>query len=367
MILIGQILLGLILLVVGGELLVRGASALAAAFQISPLVIGLTVVAFGTSAPELGVSLQAALTGNADVAGGNVVGSNIVNILIVLGASALITPLIVSRQLIRLDLPLMILSAIAMWLTALDGVISRVEAGSMFVALLAYLVYSIRASRKETSEMEPESSEPQKSGSQWKHLTLQLMFFVGGLILLSFGARFLVDGAVTIASRLGISQLVIGLTVVAIGTSLPEVVTSLVASYRGQRDIAVGNVVGSNLFNVCCVVGLTGVIAPEGIPVGQQAISFDLPIMAAVAVICFPIFWTGGVIKRFEGALFLIYFGLYTAFLVVSSTKPESGSSFGQKLLMLVIPLTVVALIFSFWSGRAKPVDIEKEEALKTE
>ncbi|MGB1925604.1 MAG: calcium/sodium antiporter [Rubripirellula sp.] len=364
MLVVGQILLGLVLLVVGGELLVRGASALASAFRISPLVIGLTVVAFGTSAPELGVSLQAALTGNADVAVGNVVGSNIVNILVVLGASAIITPLIVSRQLIRLDLPLMIVAAVAMWVSAMDGVISRAEGGMMFVSLVTYLVYSIRASRRESIELPKESSDSTPSATGWKYLALQVVYFVAGLALLSFGARFLVEGAVTIASRLGISQLVIGLTVVAIGTSLPEVVTSLVASYRGQRDIAVGNVVGSNLFNVCCVVGLTGIIAPDGIPVGQQAINVDLPIMVAVTMVCFPVFWTGGVIKRFEGVLFLTYFGLYTAFLVVSSTNPESGSSFGKNMLMLVTPLTVIALAFSFWDGRRQTV--KKEELTET-
>ncbi len=350
----GQILLGLVLLVVGGELLVRGASALASAFKISPLVVGLTVVAFGTSAPELGVSLQAALTGNADVAVGNVVGSNLVNILVVLGASAIITPLIVSQQLIRLDVPLMILAAFGMWGASVDGVISRLEGGIMFTALVGYLIYSIRASRREGVELSDATSEDSANQSGFKYLALQLVLFISGLVLLSFGARFLVDGAIQIASSLGVSQLVIGLTVVAIGTSLPEVVTSLVASYRGQRDIAVGNVVGSNLFNVCCVCGLTSIVAPNGVPVGSQAISFDLPIMVAITVLCFPVFLLGGVIKRYEGGLFLTCFGLYTTFLVVSSTRPESASEFGLTLLLIVTPLTAAVLVFSFWDGRRR-------------
>jgi len=350
MLIAGQLLLGLVLLVAGGEVLVRGASALAAAFRISPLVIGLTVVAFGTSAPELGVSLQAALTGNADVAIGNVVGSNIVNLLVVLGASAIVAPLIVSSQLIRLDVPLMILACIGMWVSSLDGVISRGEGAVMFVSLLVYIVYSIRASRRETVEVAEQAGEGAESGI--KHLAIQAGLLIGGLVMLSFGARFLVEGAIAIATSLGVSQLVIGLTVVAVGTSLPEVVTSLVAAYRGQRDIAVGNVVGSNLFNVCCVAGLTSIAAPEGIPVGQQAIQFDLPIMVAVAVICFPVFCLGGVIKRFEGGLFLLYFGLYTAFLIVSSTDPESTNEFGGTLLKIVVPLTILTLGVSYWEGR---------------
>lgn len=356
MLIAGQLVLGLVLLVAGGEVLVRGASALATAFRISPLVIGLTVVAFGTSAPELGVSLQAALTGNADVAVGNVVGSNIVNILVVLGASAIVAPLIVSSQLIRLDVPLMILAAIGMWGASLDGVISRGEGAVMFISLLCYIVYSIRASRRESVEVVEEFTEYSKSVSGIQHLSVQVGLLIGGLVMLSFGARFLVNGAIAIATSLGVSQLVIGLTVVAIGTSLPEVVTSLVAAYRGQRDIAVGNVVGSNLFNVCCVAGLTSIVAPDGIPVGSQAIQFDLPVMVAVAVICFPIFGLGGVIKRFEGALFLVYFGLYTAFLIVSSTDPESKTDFGSTLIKIVVPLTILILGVSYWEGRRSKV-----------
>ncbi len=348
----GQILLGFVLLIVGGELLVRGASAMASAFRISPLVIGLTVVAFGTSAPELGVSLQAALSGNADVAIGNVVGSNIVNLLVVLGASALITPLIVSRQLIRLDVPLMIIAAVSMWLAAMDGVVDRIEGAMMFGALLLYIAYSIRASRRASVEAVEENSEDSKKVSGSKHLLIQAAFFIGGLVLLSFGAKWLVSGAIEIATSLGVSKLVIGLTVVAVGTSLPEVVTSVVASFRGQRDIAVGNVVGSNLFNVLCVLGLTSLVAPSGVSVQEQAIAFDLPIMVAVSVICFPFFWLGGVIKRHEGALFLIYFSLYTAFLIITATRPEWENSFAKTAIYIVAPLTIVALGFSFWDSR---------------
>lgn len=344
----GQILFGLVLLVVGGELLVRGAAALAAAFRITPLVIGLTVVAFGTSAPELGVSLQAALTGNADVAVGNVVGSNIVNILLVLGASAIITPLIVSSQLIRLDVPLMIGASICMWVMCLNGVISRLEGVILFVSLLTYIGISIHASRRESAEVADEFSEYSRSVSGIRGTLLQVCLFIGGLVLLTIGSKFLVDGAVKVATDLGVSQLVIGLTIVALGTSLPEVVTSIVASVRGQRDIAVGNVVGSNLFNILCVLGLTGALSPNGIPVSDQAIAFDIPVMVAVAVICLPIFISGSVIRRYEGALFLAYLSLYTVFLILAATNPEHRAWFGSVIMFVVVPLSIVTLGLSF-------------------
>lgn len=344
----GQILFGLLLLVVGGELLVRGAAALASAFRITPLVIGLTVVAFGTSAPELGVSLQAALTGNADVAIGNVVGSNIVNILLVLGASALITPLIVSSQLIRLDVPLMIAASVCMWLMALNGVISRLEGTLLFAALLIYIGTSIRASRRESAEVAEEFSKYSRSVTGIGGTITQISLFIGGLGLLTFGSKLLVDGAVKIATDWGVSQLVIGLTIVALGTSLPEVVTSIVASIRGQRDIAVGNVVGSNLFNILCVLGLTGAVSPSGVAISEQAIAFDIPVMVAVAVICLPIFLSGSVIRRYEGALFLAYLSLYTVFLILAASNPESRMWFGQVILFAVVPLTVLTLGMSF-------------------
>ncbi len=310
---------GLVLLMVGADYLVRGAVGIARALGVSPLVIGLTVVAFGTSAPELGVSLQAALTGNADVAIGNVVGSNIVNILLVLGASAIITPLVVSSQLIRLDVPLMVAASIAMWVLSLNGVISRMEGAVLFGSLLIYIWFSIRTSRRESAEVAEEFSDFSRSVTGFAGTMTQIGLFVAGLGLLTVGSRFLVDGAITVAQELGVSQLVIGLTIVALGTSLPEVVTSVVASLRGQRDIAVGNVVGSNLFNILCVLGLTATVSPNGVPVSAPAIEFDIPVMVAVAVVCLPIFISGSMIRRYEGALFLVYLAAYTMFLIATA------------------------------------------------
>ena len=342
------------LLVGGGELLVRGAAALAATLKISPLVIGLTVVAFGTSAPELGVSLQAALSGNADVAVGNVVGSNIINILLILGASALVTPLAVSSQLIRLDVPLMIAASLAMWAMGADGQVSRLEGSILFISLLVYIVFCIRKSRSEQKEVVDEfAQEYSKTTSGFVGLCTQVGLIIAGLVLLGLGSNWLVNGAIAVAKGLGVGELVIGLTIVAIGTSLPEVVTSVVASYRGERDIAVGNVVGSNLFNILCVLGLTSIVSPAGVPVSEEAIVFDIPVMVAVAVLCFPIFLSGNVIRRHEAALFLAYYVIYTGFLIASASKPELKKTFGSVVLYGVFPLTLFALAVSLIQRRS--------------
>ena len=352
---IGQLVAGLILLVGGGELLVRGASAMAATFRVSPLVIGLTVVAFGTSAPELGVSLQAALSNSADVAVGNVIGSNIINILLILGTSALITPLVVNSQLIRIDVPLMIAASIAMWAVSADGLIARWEGVLLFMSLLVYIVFCIRKSRAEQKEVIEEFAQAySRPVTGWVAIVEQIALIVGGLILLGWGSNWLVDGAVVIATQLGVGELLIGLTIVSIGTSLPEVVTSVVASYRGERDIAVGNVVGSNLFNILCVLGLTGAVSPTGLSVSNEAIIFDIPVMLAVAILCFPIFLSGNVIRRHEAALFLVYYGIYTGFLIAASSRPELKETFGSAVLYVVLPLTAFALFISLRKHRQR-------------
>lgn len=347
-----SIIVGLVLLVFGGELLVRGAASLAAAFRISPLVIGLTVVAFGTSAPELGVSLQASLSGNGDVAVGNVIGSNIINVLVILGAAALVAPLIVSSQLIRKDVPIMIGASILTFVFAYDGELARWEGITLFVFLLMYIVACIRGSRKESKAVQDEFEEYATNVSGTKDMLIQIGLLVGGLILLGIGAKLLVDGATQIAVALGVSQLVIGLTIVAIGTSLPEMVTSVVASYRGQRDIAVGNVVGSNLFNLLCVLGLTATISPKPIPVSPTAIHFDLPVMLVVAFVCFPVFATGNLVKRWEGATFLLYYAVYTAILVATAIGASWGGTVQEVTIYGLMPLTLIAVTASVLKSR---------------
>jgi cation:H+ antiporter len=337
---------GLATLVAGGELLVRGASRLAAVAGISPLVIGLTVVAFGTSAPELAVSIKASLGGQTDIAVGNVIGSNIFNVLLILGISALISPLVVSSQLIRIDVPLMIAASVVMWWFGLDGNVDRTEGCVLFSALLCYVVWTVINSRKETAEVQVEFEQEYAQVSTpttWLAL-LQLVLIVVGLSLLTIGARWLVRGAVDVARIAGMSELMIGLTIVASGTSLPEVATSVMATLRGERDIAVGNIVGSNLFNILCVLGLSAIMVPQGIDVSQRALRQDIPVMIAVAVACLPIFFSGHVITRWEGGLFFGYYLAYTTYLVMAAVYPAIGRKFGAAMLCVVIPLTVLTL-----------------------
>ena len=266
-----EISLGLATLVVGAEMLVRGASRLAVAMAVSPLVIGLTVVAFGTSAPELAVSVQSAWNGNADLALGNVVGSNIFNVLFILGLSALIVPLAVSSQLIRCDVPIMVFVSMLLLALGLDGRLGRVDGTLLFVGIIVYTCWSIRQSRRESREIQSEFAHemPRAPHGGWQVLN-QVALIVTGLVLLGLGARWLVDGAVHIAASIGVSELIVGLTIVAAGTSLPELVTSIVAAYRGERDIAVGNVVGSNIFNILCVLGLSSLMGPQGVGVSYH-------------------------------------------------------------------------------------------------
>lgn len=343
----GLIIVGLIALVLGGELLVRGASRLAAYAGVSPLVIGLTVVAFGTSAPELAVSVNACLEGQSDMAVGNVVGSSIFNVLFILGISALISPLVVSSQLIRIDVPLMIAASVLMLGLGWDGNVDRLDGVGLFLVLVLYTGWSVLQSRKESAAIQKEYEQEygeKPTTSAFQKIGLQVLLIVVGLVMLTFGARWLVSGAVTIARLAGMSELLIGLTIVAAGTSLPEVATSVMASIRGERDIAVGNVVGSNIFNILCVLGLSAAVVPGGVGVSDAALRLDIPIMIAVAVACLPIFFTGHLIARWEGGLFFGYYLAYTGFLILAETMPNVSRTFGIMMLTFVVPMTVVTL-----------------------
>lgn len=353
----GLLVLGLVVLVVGGELLVRGASNLASIAGVSPLVIGLTVVAFGTSAPELAVAVNASFDGQPDIAVGNVVGSNIFNVLFILGLSALISPLVVQSQLVRIEVPLMIAVSVLALVLGLDGLIGRIDGIGLFCALVGYTVWSIIQSRKETAavkaEFEQEFADQAKPTAM--HTIAQILYVVVGLVLLNFGSGWLVDGSVAIARILGMSELLIGLTIVAAGTSLPEVVASVVAVIRGERDIAVGNIVGSNLFNIMCVLGVTAAVAPNGIPISVSVLQFDFPVMIAVAVACLPIFATGHLIARVEGAIFFGYYIAYTTFLILTATRSDLAYYFSLAMLFVAIPLTVIVLLVRFVLSMRSP------------
>ena len=350
---IAFLILGLVVLVIGAEGLVRGASRLAALAGIPALIIGLTIVAFGTSAPELAVSITSALNGQPNLTLGNVIGSNIFNVLFVLGISALIAPLVVAQQLVRWDVPIMVGASFALLFFALDGQIGRTEGALLFAAFAAYTLFQVWQARRERNSAVKEEYEDEYAPPVVRNRSLEVArdvaFVLGGLVLLVLGARWLVNSAVAIAQSLGISELIIGLTIVAAGTSLPEVATSVIASLRGERDIAVGNVVGSNIFNILTVLGLATFLSPAGVQVATEAQRFDIPVMTAVAVACLPIFFTGNTIARWEGFLFLGYYVAYTIYLVLVATQSPSQAAFGTAMLWFVLPLTLVTLGVSLW------------------
>lgn len=342
-------ILGLVFLVAGADILVRGASKFAMSFGISPLVVGLTIVALGTSAPEMAVSVGAVLQNQTDIAIGNVVGSNIFNVLFILGISALITPLIVNAQIIRQEVPIMIGASLLLLAISMDGALTMVDGVILFSLLVAYTVFLIYQSRRETAEINEEySSEITRHSSWGDNKIVQILLIAAGLVLLVIGSKWLVNSAVVFAKQLGVSDLVIGLTIVAAGTSMPEVATSIVAAVKGQRDIAVGNVIGSNTFNILGCLGLSAMVSGNtGLGVSENVINFDLWIMIAVAIACLPIFATGQQISRFNGAIFLFYYLIYTAYLIMMAQNYPT-STLNNLMLSFVLPFTIISLLIAF-------------------
>jgi cation:H+ antiporter len=351
-------------------MLVRGAVGLAARIGMPPLIVGLTVVAFATSAPELAVTLGAVLGGEPGLAVGNVVGSNIANVLMILGAAALILPLVVKIQLVRVDIPFMAAFSVLFFLLASDGGISRVDGLILFVLLVLYISVAIILSRREGQVDElhgPGASIATASagrvgqtvGNQADTMTeavqevtvkdgsigRDLVFLLIGVALLIVGANILVRGATGIATAFGVSELIVGLTVVAIGTSLPELATSIVAVRRGQRDLAVGNVVGSTIFIIGAVAGLAGVISPTGLPVPESALALDIPLMIAASVVLLPLAFTGSVIARWEGALLLGLYAAYLVYTVLAAADRPILQGFTTVMMWFVTPLLVLTLV----------------------
>ncbi len=349
---------GLGLLVVGAELLVRGAARLGTLLGLSPLIIGLTVVAYGTSAPELAVSVKAAMQGQGSLALGNVVGSNIFNILMILGVSALVVPLTVSERLVRLDVPVMLAVTLLMAMMGLDGAIGRGDGLILFGGAVCYTAFLIIQGRRQTQEEQGDAGAAVPSESRARRALVSAGLVALGLGLLVQGAEWLVGGAVALAKAWGVSEMVIGLTIVAAGTSLPELATSVVAGVRGQRDIAVGNVVGSNIFNILTVLGVSAALSPAGVSVPAAAMRFDIPVAIAAALACLPIFFTGARIARWEGGLFLLYYLAYVVYLVLSATGSGAASPFALGMGAFVIPLTLITLSIvtfrAFWAKRRR-------------
>ena len=335
-----QLLCGLALLVAGAELLVRCAVRMAANMKVRPLLIGLTVVALGSSAPQMTVSLQAALNDTSDIAVGSVIGSNIFNILVTLGLSALIIPLRVSRQLVRLDIPLMILASGLVFALALNKQLDRLDGVVLLGGLLVYLALLLRQSRH-SGHHHPRHDLPRTS---WLH---NLVLMLAALLLLGLAGHLLLGAAVTLATELGLSERIIGLTIIAVSTSLPQLATSLIAAFRGQREIAVGNVIGSNVFNLLGVLGLTALVAPAPLSVSPNALAFDLPVMLGVAALCLPVFYTGYRVTRGEGLLFL---GLYLAYglhVVSFTTGMPLAGKLEHLMLFFVLPALLLFLLLS--------------------
>jgi cation:H+ antiporter len=339
------LIVGLAFLTLGAEWLVRGASSIATRFGIAPIVIGLTVVAFGTSAPEFAVSVQGALSGNSDVAIGNVVGSNTFNILLVLGLSAAIGSLTIEQRIIKRDIPILLAISVVIYGLILNELVGRIEGVVLFVGLLVYTWWLLQGARKAESAKVTAEYEEAVQQVEGETVTRPLYFQIGlvvlGLALLILGSRFLVSSATTIAEAFGVSDLVIGLTVVAAGTSLPELATSVMAAYRGQRDIAVGNVVGSNLFNLLGVLGASAALSSSGIPVNRELIRLDYPVMLAATLVLIPICWNGFAIKRWEGVLLASFYVAYVAFLVMDAGDSTAPELF-RTMMLIVIPIVML-------------------------
>jgi cation:H+ antiporter len=318
----GLFLLGLALVIAGAELIVRAATRVAVMLNVKPLLIGLTVVAIGTSTPELAVGITASLEGRGALAVGNIAGTNIVNILFILGLSALLRPLPLQLLSIKLDLPVMVAAAMVLVLMAADGRLSRTEGMILALAAVAYTVTLLRLSRREASLVKKEfateySAAAVAPGSGVRAVAWQCALLLAGLAVIVVGADMLVSGATRIARLFGVSDAIIGLTIVAIGTSAPELATTVVSTLRNERDVAVGNLIGSSIYNIFAILGVTVLASPGGIAVSREILLIDLPLAALVALVCVPVFRSGNSISRAEGGGFVLAYLVYLGTLVL--------------------------------------------------
>ena len=304
-------LLGLVFLYFGAEALVKGSSSLGLRLGLSPLVVGLTIVAFGTSTPELAVSLNAANLGQTDIAVGNVVGSNIANIGLILGLSVLVRPLHIDLKLIRIDVPIMIGVSILLCLLLIDNQLGLIEGALLITGLFIFTIFSVVEARQARLP-EPEESEIVLA-ARWGGWLQEVLLIAGGLVMLIIGGRVLVNGAVQIALLAGVSEAVIGLTIVAVGTSLPELATSVLAAARNMSDISVGNIVGSNIFNTMGVLGASALMAP--LPLGNVTWG-DLGVMLAFTIVLLPLMRAGFLLKRRDGIILLVSYLIYITTLI---------------------------------------------------
>lgn len=320
-----EFLIGLVVVVAGAEVLLRSATAVAAMLRISPIVIGLTIVSVGTSTPELAVGITAATQGKGGLAVGNIAGTNTVNILLILGLSAAIRALPIQLQSIKLDVPVMIASAVALIVMSLDGVLTQAEGGLLAIAAVLYTALLVRESRRESAALRMEFAEefgakPVPAGRRGARFAWYFALLVVGIAGTVLGAELLVSGAVRIAEAYGVSDAVIGLTIVAIGTSAPELVTTVLSTFKNDRDVAIGNLIGSSIYNILAILGTTMLVSPAGIEVQSDVLWIDLPMAAIVAAVCLPVFRSGNQVSRTEGVLFVAAYLAYLSFLLVWRT-----------------------------------------------
>ncbi|MBR0670421.1 calcium/sodium antiporter [Neoroseomonas soli] len=321
---IGQCAGGLLVLILGAEFLTRGGTMLARQFGIPPIIIGLTVVALGTSTPELAVGIDAALTGNGALAVGNIAGTNTVNVLLILGLSAMIRPLALHVQTIRMDLPVMIVAAVLMLLMTLDGTLSRLDGAILVLAGIVYTVMVVWTAQHESRAVRVEFAKeyrgPKRTERKRRETVSSATLLAAGIVIVVVAADWFVDGAVSLARIWGVSDAFIGLTIVAIGTSAPELVTTVLSTLKNSRDIAIGNLLGSSVYNIFIILGVTCLVPSGGLPVTPYLVRVDIPVMAVVAVVCVPVFVSGREVSRLEGACFVGAYVAYLFYLVMART-----------------------------------------------
>ncbi|TCC46073.1 calcium/sodium antiporter [Kribbella capetownensis] len=307
---------GLVGLLGGAELLVRGGTGLALRFGIAPIVVGVTVVSLGTSMPELAIGIDAARQGSAGLAAGNIVGTNLVNLLLILGLSALIAPIVLDTRTVRFDLPCMAAVSVVLLVVALDGTLGTLDGVVLLLLGIGYTVGVLRTSRQESSSVQAEYQAD--TGGTRTRPWVAVVSLVVGIAVIVIGATLLVDGAVDAAQAFGVSDAVIGLTIIAIGTSAPELVTTIVSTIRGNRDIALGNLLGSSVYNIAIILGVTILAAPGVVEVPDEVLQSDLLLMVGAAVACVPVLVSGRRITRTEGGIFVAAYVAYLAWLLIS-------------------------------------------------
>ncbi len=339
---------GLLTLLASAFLVVRAASDLGKRLGLTPMVIGLTIVAAGTSVPELAVVGQAIAAEDTELAVGSIVGSNIANILLVLGIAATLGTIHVASRVVRTDIPVMIAASTLLLILAIDGVLGRLDSLVLFAGLIGFVTWTLRTTQR-NRPTKIDDARPLKPAMSIPRAGAEL---VAGLALSALAARMVVGGAEDIAVSLGVPELIIGLTIVALGTSAPEIVTTLVAARQGRYDFAVGNAVGSNIFNILFVLGATGLVAPSGITVSDEVLRLDLPILVAVAIACLPVVSWDHKLSRWEGAMFVAYYGAYVTFLVLDSTGHRAADPFALVMIAFVLPLTVITLATAVYRQR---------------